>query len=539
MGAMVSSSARKGSEAAPGFAPRILREATGLGGARAFAPERKRGAGSSDAGLRVPETVQDGWRSPGAPLQQNVRRWLEPRFGDLSQVRVHTDGEAEAATEAAGAVAFTWKNHLVFGEGRYRPGTPSGNALLMHELVHVAQQRGAGTADGEAQVAGRDHPLEGNARAVMAGNAAAQTTSQAMVQRQGKDDPKPKSAAAATRRTAAPPAPLTLYPLPADLGVLRTSLRPGALAPALTLPHLRLGERPTPQLVEDTARSLWLPGFQQQSFRQFVIDSFVRAQTSAAGSAHEQPVAPPEGAVDSGGAVISGGAVDFRDDLSTPKAGSGGVDDKGPDVTHQTLVGYDPQNTVVSPHSLHVRGSGVGVVVDQAAAQWDGSAKEFKWAGKNGPSGDVTLSLLTAPTIQAQTEGFPQPAAGNNEGVASDVQQASFSAGASLATVQLGTDENPRFTANIGSATAGVQAGSVSPRAGGPAVAQPTQLQFGLGVSVEATVHTFCDGARLGVGISTGVQEGVTPGGSSALNLSPTGITFTFHQGKPSKGGCR
>jgi len=532
MGAMVSSSVRKGSRDVPAFASRISREATGLGGARAFATERMRSAGSSDAGRRVPEIVREGWRSPGAPLQQDQRRWLEPRFGDLGQVRVHTDGEAEAATEAAGASAFTWKNHVVFGERQYEPGTPSGNALLMHELVHVAQQRSAGTADGEAQLAGRDHPLEGNARAVMAGNAAAQTTSQAMVQRQGKDDPKPKSAAAAARWTAAPPAPLTLYPLQADLGVFRRSLRPGALAPALTLPHLRLGERPTPGLVEDTARSLWLPGFQQQSFRQFVIDSFVRAQTSAAGSAREQTVAP------TGGAVVSGGAVDFRDDLSKPKAG-GGADDKGPDVTHQTLVGYDPQNTAVLPRSQHVRGSGVGVVVDQAAAQWDASAKEFKWAGKNGPSGDVTIALLTAPTAVAQTEGYPQPGAANNQGVPSNVQQGSFSVGGSLATVQLGSDDDPRFSANIGSATAGVQAGSVSPRGGGPAVTQPTQFQFGFGVSVEATVHTFCDGSRLGVGFSTGIQEGVTPGGSSALNVSPTGITFTFHEGKPSKAGCR
>jgi hypothetical protein len=399
--------------------------------------------------------------------------------------------------------------------------------LLLHELVHVAQQRGAGTADGEAQLSDRDHPLEQNARAVMSGSAAPQTTSQALVQRQGKDDPPPRTAPAATRRTAAVPAPVTLYPLPADLEVLRRSLLPGVLAPAPILPPLRLGERPTPRLVEDTARSLWLPGFRQQSFRQFVIDSFLRAQTQSDASARDQPVAP------------TGGAVDLRDDLSKPKAGTGGADEKAPDVTHQTLVGYDPQNTVVSPHSQHVRGSGVGVVLDQAAVQWDASAKEFKWAGKHGPSGDVTLSLLTAPTIQAQTEGFPQPGAQNNQGVPSNVDQASFAVGGSLATVQLGPDESPRFTANLGSATAGVQAGSVSPRAGGPSVTQPTQLQFGLGASVEATVHTFCDGGRLGVGISTGVQEGVTPGGSSALNLSPTGITFTFHQGNPKKGGCR
>jgi hypothetical protein len=398
----------------------------------------------------------------------------------------------------------------------------------MHEMAHVAQQREAATADGEARVSGGDHPLERNAREVVAGSAAPQTTSQAMVQRQGKDDPPPESALTGSPKTPAGLAPVTLYPLPADLEVLRRSLLPGVLAPVPTLPPVRLGERPTPRLVEDTARSLWLPGFQQQGFRQFVIDSFLRAQTSVDGSVRDQPVAPV------------GGAVDFRDDLSKPKAGSAGTDEKGPDVTHQILVpAYDPQNTIVSPRSQRVRGSGVGVVVDQAAAQWDASAKQFKWGGKYGPSGDVTLSLLTAPTIQAQTEGFPQPAGPNNQGVPSNVQQASIAAGGSLATVQLGTDENPRFTANIGSATAGVQAGSVAPRAGGPSVPQPTQFQFGLGASVEATVHTFCDGARLGIGISTGVQAGVTPGGSSALNLSPTGITFTFHQGNPSKAGCR
>jgi hypothetical protein len=522
MGAMVSSSASKRSQGAPAFARQIWREPTVLGSARAFAPQSKRSAGSSAAGAHVSEVTQQGWRSSGSPLQPAFRRSLEQRFGDLAHVRVHADGEAATAADAAGAAAFTWKDHVVFGDHRYQPGTPAGQALLRHELVHVAQQRGARTADGEAQLSGRDHPLERNAQAVMAGSAAPQTTSQAMVQRQGKDDPPPPTASQPAQQ-----ASVTLYPLPADLEALRRALLPGVLAPAPTLPRLRLGERPTPRLIEDTARIQWLPAVQQQSFRQFVIDSFLRAQAPLDQSVVGQPAAP------------SGSAVDFRDDLSKPKPAAGGTDDKGPDVTHQTLVGYDAQNTVVSPHSQHVRGSGVGVVVDQAAAQWDGAVNQFKWAGKDGPSGDVTLSLLTAPTIQAQTEGFPQPAAPNNQGVPSNVQQASIAVGGSLASVQVGTDENPRFTANLGSATAGVQSSSVSPRAGGPSVAQPTQVQFGLGASVEATVHTFCDGARLGVGISTGVQAGVTPGGSSALNLAPTGITFTFHQGKPGKAGCR
>jgi hypothetical protein len=525
MGALVSGHEKMRPQGAPAFARRIWREQAGPDSARAFAPRPKRSAGFSDAGLHVPETVRQGWRSPGSPLQPALRQRLEPRFGDLGRVRVHTNVEAEAAAETAGASAFTWKDHVVFGGHRYQPGTPAGQALLAHELVHVAQQRGASTAEGEAQLSGHDHPLERNARAVLAGSAAPQAASQAMVQRQGVDEPPPVASAARPRTLASP---VTLFPLPADLEALRRSLLPGVLAPAPTLPPLRLGERPSPRLVEDTARGLWLPGFQQQGFRQFVIDSFLRAQASADGSVRDQP------------ASAAGGAVDFRDDLSKPKSGSGGADEKGPDVTHQILVpAYDPQNTVVSPRSQRVRGSGVGVVVDQAAAQWDASGKQFKWSGHYGPSGDVTLSLLTAPTIQVQTEGFPQPAAENNKGVPSNVQQASIAAGGSVATVQVGTDENPRFTANFLSATAGVQASGVAPRAGGPSVPQPTQFQFGLGASVEATVHTFCDGGRLGIGFSTGVQAGVTPGGTSALTFSPTGVTFTFHQGNPGKAGCR
>jgi hypothetical protein len=139
MGAMVSRPASKRPQGAPGFARQIWREPTGLGSARAFAPQAKRSAGSS---LRVPETVQEGWRSPGSPLQPDLRAWLEPRFGDLGHVRVHTDGEAETAAEAAGAAAFTWKNHVVFGWHRYQPETPAGQALLAHEVVHIVQQRG-------------------------------------------------------------------------------------------------------------------------------------------------------------------------------------------------------------------------------------------------------------------------------------------------------------------------------------------------------------------------------------------------------------
>lgn len=443
---------------------------------------------------------------------------MEPRLGELRSVRVHVGREAAASAEALGAAAYTWRDHIVFGPGRYQPESSRGLGLLAHELVHVAQQRGAS----EEGFAVADGGLERNARDTAWGREPVRTAGEAMIQRQGKEDQQDVNLSS-TQRVPERLAPVTLFPLPADLQAMRDQLLPGVVAPAL--PRLRLGETPSPQLVLDTARPVLEPRVDRPEFRQLVIDSFLRAQGLAGpGAGREAPLV---------------GSLEMRDELSTPGAGPGASADKAPDVTHQTLVGYDPQNTLVLPRSQHVRGSGVGVVVDQAAVQFDGSVYQHRWHGKGGPSGDVTLSLLTAPTVQAQTEGFPQPAAGNNSNVPSNVQQASIAGGGTLASVQVGPDENPRFTANVGSLTAGVQAGSVAPQAGGAAVPQPTQFQFGAGASVEATVHTFCDGSRLGIGFSTGVQAGVTPGQGSTLTVSPTGITFTYHQGGGSRDRCK
>jgi len=56
-----------------------------------------------------------------------------------SDVRVHTGPAAASAARAVGARAFTVGRHVVFGEGAYQPGTPSGQRLLAHELAHTAQ----------------------------------------------------------------------------------------------------------------------------------------------------------------------------------------------------------------------------------------------------------------------------------------------------------------------------------------------------------------------------------------------------------------
>lgn len=73
---------------------------------------------------------------------------------DFSRVRLHVDADAADAARQIGARAFTYGDHVVFGEQRYAPDTEQGQHLLAHELTHVAQQQAAGEA-----VVARD-PLE-------------------------------------------------------------------------------------------------------------------------------------------------------------------------------------------------------------------------------------------------------------------------------------------------------------------------------------------------------------------------------------------
>lgn len=140
----------------------------------------------------APPIVQDVLRSPGRPLDEATRSFMEPRFGrdfsslstlspglqtarlavgpeedaferqaqvsarrildndrsdtnpapgvDFSRVRVHTGPQAAAAARSVNAQAFTVGQHMVFAEGMYRPESSSGKRLLAHELTHVVQQ---------------------------------------------------------------------------------------------------------------------------------------------------------------------------------------------------------------------------------------------------------------------------------------------------------------------------------------------------------------------------------------------------------------
>ncbi len=56
----------------------------------------------------APPIVHEVLRSPGQPLNQSSRAFMEPRFGyDFSRVRVHTDSRAAKSAEAVNAQAYT------------------------------------------------------------------------------------------------------------------------------------------------------------------------------------------------------------------------------------------------------------------------------------------------------------------------------------------------------------------------------------------------------------------------------------------------
>jgi hypothetical protein len=76
----------------------------------------------------------------GSPLSDDVRSFMEPRFGaDFSGVRVHTGSDAVQMNQDVSAQAFAHGQDVYFGAGK----APGKDALTAHELTHVVQQTGA------------------------------------------------------------------------------------------------------------------------------------------------------------------------------------------------------------------------------------------------------------------------------------------------------------------------------------------------------------------------------------------------------------
>ena len=77
----------------------------------------------------------------GSPLDKAFRAKVEPAMGaDFSEVKVHTDSDADKLSKAIQAKAFTTQKDIFFRQGEYEPESRGGQELLAHELTHVVQQ---------------------------------------------------------------------------------------------------------------------------------------------------------------------------------------------------------------------------------------------------------------------------------------------------------------------------------------------------------------------------------------------------------------
>jgi hypothetical protein len=116
----------------------------------------------------APPVVHDVLASPGRPLDGAVRAEMEPRFRhSFADVRVHADGRAAESARAVGAHAYAVGPSLVFGAGRYAPGSAEGRRLIAHELAHVVQQHGSASASLQPmlEIGAADDPAEREADA--------------------------------------------------------------------------------------------------------------------------------------------------------------------------------------------------------------------------------------------------------------------------------------------------------------------------------------------------------------------------------------
>ncbi len=76
-------------------------------------------------------------KGSGSPLTNEIRGFMEPRFGaDFSGVRVHTGTDAVQMNRDVNAQAFAHGRDIYFGAGK----APGKDALTAHELTHVVQQ---------------------------------------------------------------------------------------------------------------------------------------------------------------------------------------------------------------------------------------------------------------------------------------------------------------------------------------------------------------------------------------------------------------
>ena len=110
---------------------------------------------SRDTSDKTPKITPDlqarinGTKSGGSPLPDEVRTFMEPRFGaDFGQVHLYTDSGAVQMNRALNAQAFTHRQNIYFGAGK----SVGNDALTAHELTHVLQQTGGARSKEDGHV---------------------------------------------------------------------------------------------------------------------------------------------------------------------------------------------------------------------------------------------------------------------------------------------------------------------------------------------------------------------------------------------------
>jgi hypothetical protein len=89
----------------------------------------------------APLSVDRALAEPGRPLDSGLQSDMADRFGfDFANVRVHVGSASAESARDVNAAAYTVGRDVVFGAGRYEPGSPTGRRLIAHELGHVIQQ---------------------------------------------------------------------------------------------------------------------------------------------------------------------------------------------------------------------------------------------------------------------------------------------------------------------------------------------------------------------------------------------------------------
>jgi len=111
-----------------------------------------------DGNLQADEGVESRLnqsKGGGSPLSDEVRSFMEPRFGaDFSQVRTHTGSTSIQMNQELGAQAFAHGSNIYFGAGK----SPANSHLTAHELTHIVQQTGKGNEAVHEQTQGSGMP---------------------------------------------------------------------------------------------------------------------------------------------------------------------------------------------------------------------------------------------------------------------------------------------------------------------------------------------------------------------------------------------